>query len=69
MNKIYIVGTPIGNLGDITNRALETLKNVDIILSETPSTTMKLLNHFEIKKSVFNFFQNPTERQINDVLK
>ena len=69
MNTIYVVGTPIGNLGDMTIRAIEILKNVDIILSETPTITMKMLNHFEIKKPVFSFFQNPNEKQIEDILK
>ncbi len=68
MNKIYVIGTPIGNLKDITLRAIETLKSVDVILAETPRETLKLLNHLEIKKSVFNFFQNPTEKQIQDIL-
>ena len=68
MNKIYVIGTPIGNLKDITLRAIEVLKSVDIILAETPRVTLKLLNHLEIKKPVFNFFQNPTEKQIKDVL-
>lgn len=69
MNTIYVIGTPIGNLGDMTIRAIEILKNVDIILSETPTVTMKMLNHFEIKKPVFSFFQNPNEKQIEEILK
>ena len=69
MKTIYVVGTPIGNLKDMTSRAIETLQNVDIVFSETPRTTMKLLTHFEIKKPVYNFFQNPTDKQIGDMLK
>lgn len=45
---LYIVATPIGNLGDITVRALETLKQVNIVLSEDTRVTKKLLNHYEI---------------------
>ncbi|MBR1864172.1 MAG: 16S rRNA (cytidine(1402)-2'-O)-methyltransferase [Ruminococcus sp.] len=50
MGILYVVGTPIGNLGDMTYRAMETLKNVDFICAEDTRVTMKLLNHFEIKK-------------------
>ncbi len=50
MSVLYIVGTPIGNLGDITFRAVETFRNVDVIAAEDTRHTLQLLNHLEIKK-------------------
>ena len=54
MAKLFIIGTPIGNLGDITFRAIETLKNVDYVAAEDTRHTLQLLNHFEIKKPMIS---------------
>lgn len=50
MSTLYIVGTPIGNLGDITFRAVETFKSVDVVAAEDTRHTLQLLNHLQIKK-------------------
>ncbi len=54
MSTLYIVGTPIGNLGDITFRAVETFKNVDVIAAEDTRHTLQLLSHFEIRKPLIS---------------
>ena len=59
---LYIVATPIGNLGDMTLRALETLKSVDVVLSEDTRVTGHLLRHFEIAKPLVSFHEH-TDRE------
>lgn len=55
---LYVVGTPIGNLGDISSRALRTLEECDFIAAEDTRVTLKLLNHFEIKKPLISYFEH-----------
>lgn len=56
--KLYVVGTPIGNLGDLSPRAVETLSAVDFIAAEDTRVTLKLLNHFGIKKEMISYFEH-----------
>ena len=55
---LYVVGTPIGNLGDFSPRAVETLESVDFIAAEDTRVTIKLLNHYGIKKSMISYFEH-----------
>jgi len=55
MSKFYVIATPIGNLGDITLRAIETLKNVDLILCEDTRVTKKLLDKYNINKPTMSY--------------
>jgi 16S rRNA (cytidine1402-2'-O)-methyltransferase len=66
--KIYLVPTPIGNLKDITLRALEVLKKVDIVAAEDTRQTLKLLNHFEIKKTLISYHQHNEQGKSEDIL-
>lgn len=60
---LYVVGTPIGNLSDMSPRAVQTLEEVDFIAAEDTRVTLKLLNHFEIKKPMISYYEhNKKER-------
>ena len=67
--NLFVVGTPIGNLGDITYRAVETLNSVDIILAEDTRNTLKLLTHFNIKKSLISYEKHTEQKKISQVVK
>lgn len=56
--KLYVVGTPIGNLSDMTPRAIETLKSVDFIAAEDTRVTLKLLNFFDIKNNLVSYHEH-----------
>lgn len=62
--KLYLVPTPIGNLEDMTFRAIDTLKQVDLILAEDTRRTIKLLNHFEIKQPMMSFHEHSSQNQV-----
>jgi 16S rRNA (cytidine1402-2'-O)-methyltransferase len=65
---LYLVATPIGNLGDITVRALETMRNVDFIVSEDTRKTGLLLKHFEIKKPQISFHEHNEKKALPRIL-
>ena len=72
-NGLYLVSTPIGNLGDITLRALEILKNSDFILCEDTRVSIKLLNNYDVKTKLISYHKfnerKLTKNIINDLIK
>ncbi|MEK7607035.1 MAG: 16S rRNA (cytidine(1402)-2'-O)-methyltransferase [Patescibacteria group bacterium] len=68
MSTLYILATPIGNLEDITLRALRILKEVDFIICEDTRVTSKLLTRFEIQKPLMSHFQHSTDRKTDEII-
>jgi 16S rRNA (cytidine1402-2'-O)-methyltransferase len=69
MGTLFIVGTPIGNLSDISARALETLRHVDLIACEDTRHTIKLLNHFEIRKPLESYHDFNEQRKAANLVR
>jgi len=67
MNHLYIIATPIGNLEDISLRALRILKEVDLILAEDTRKTKKLLNHYNIQKHLLSYHQHSSDQKIEQI--
>lgn len=65
--KLYVVGTPIGNLGDFSPRGVETLSSCDFIAAEDTRVTLKLLNHFGIKKPMVSYYEH-NRRERGDMI-
>ena len=66
--KLYIVATPIGNLEDISKRALRTLSEVDLILCEDTRVTKKLLNHYNINTQTLSYHQHSKLKKVNYII-
>lgn len=66
--KLYVVGTPIGNLSDFSERAINTLKAVDFIAAEDTRVTIKLLNHFAIKKTMVSYHEHNLHESGNKII-
>ena len=67
-NQLYIVSTPIGNLDDITLRALDVLKKSDIILCEDTRHSSKLLNHYKIKQKLLSYHKFNEKKQLTSII-
>lgn len=67
MGKLYLVPTPIGNLDDMTLRAIKVLNEVDLILAEDTRTSSKLLHHFNIQKRVFSHHQFNEHKTVESI--
>src|SRR5947209_7901177 len=65
---LYVLGTPIGNLEDLSARALRILREADAVVSEDTRTTLKLLQRYEIRKPLIAYFQHSPPRRLQEIL-
>ena len=68
MSKLFVVPTPIGNLGDITLRSIEVLKSADLILAEDTRTSFKLLKHYDIDTPVESFHMHNEHKKLESII-
>jgi len=68
MPKFFVIGTPIGNLDDISIRALKTLKEIDILLCEDTRVTKRLLSHYQIKKPVISYHAHSNQKTFQKII-
>lgn len=66
--KLYLVGTPLGNLGDLSPRAVETLSTVDFIAAEDTRVSAKLLNHFGVQKPMVSYYEHNARQRGGEIL-
>lgn len=69
MAKLFIIPTPIGNLSDITYRAVEKLQEVDLILAEDTRTSKNLLNHYEIENKIESYHQHNEHKKVHSIIR
>ena len=67
--KLYLIATPIGNLGDITYRAVEILKTVDVVAAEDTRHSLKLLNYLEISKPMISYHRHNEDVKSKELIK
>lgn len=68
IGKLYLVGTPIGNLGDLSPRAADTLEKVDFIAAEDTRVTVKLLNHLGLKKPMLSYYEHNKKERGGEII-